>query len=345
VLWRALCGIKGGFYVDVGAFHPEHDSVTKVFYDNGWSGINIEPSPFDFEQFLNSRSRDINLNIAASSTEGKAVLFCPTDNPALNTIEKRIYENYWSQNLEINAIEISTRTLTSILDEYEVKDIHFLKVDVEGHEKDVLEGLDLTRHRPWVIVIESINSQCLRMPEDIPEIYDTSDEWEPNLINNGYIACLFDGINKFYVAREKAEQFMESLSVPANCLDELTRSTKKILDELLRSDLSRLQKLTDQNIQLARDLNSLAEDVEHYVQLIFEQGREIRGLNATIHDLHHKLNISSSSLNQQMALSENLYAIYIDLQNQVSQMKASRSWKITAPIRFATGLVRRGILS
>ena len=45
LLWRALGHIKNGFYIDVGANHPEWDSVTKHFYDLGWRGVNIEPMP------------------------------------------------------------------------------------------------------------------------------------------------------------------------------------------------------------------------------------------------------------------------------------------------------------
>ena len=36
--------VSVGFYVDVGANHPDMDSVTKLFYEKGWSGINVEPN-------------------------------------------------------------------------------------------------------------------------------------------------------------------------------------------------------------------------------------------------------------------------------------------------------------
>ena len=41
MLWRALRDIPNGFYVDVGAWSPEVDSVTLAFYERGWSGINM----------------------------------------------------------------------------------------------------------------------------------------------------------------------------------------------------------------------------------------------------------------------------------------------------------------
>ena len=43
ILQRALRNVSRGFYIDVGAAHPVHDSVTCHFYKSGWSGINIDP--------------------------------------------------------------------------------------------------------------------------------------------------------------------------------------------------------------------------------------------------------------------------------------------------------------
>ena len=58
MLWRALKHIKNGFYIDVGANHPEEDSVTKSFYENGWSGINIEPEKEFYELLEEGRESD-----------------------------------------------------------------------------------------------------------------------------------------------------------------------------------------------------------------------------------------------------------------------------------------------
>jgi len=34
-------------------------------------------------------------------------------------------------------------------------EIHFLKIDVQGSESDVLRGCDFVRYRPWIVVIEA----------------------------------------------------------------------------------------------------------------------------------------------------------------------------------------------
>lgn len=57
-LWRALNSFECGFYIDVGATDPAHDSVTKAFYDHGWSGINVEPMQNYYDALRQQRPRD-----------------------------------------------------------------------------------------------------------------------------------------------------------------------------------------------------------------------------------------------------------------------------------------------
>ncbi len=70
VLFRALRCVEKGFWIDVGANHPLHHSVTKTFSVRGWRGINIEPVSEWFIELVKDRPNDINLNIAVSSFDG-----------------------------------------------------------------------------------------------------------------------------------------------------------------------------------------------------------------------------------------------------------------------------------
>jgi hypothetical protein len=69
-LWRVFHTIVDGFYVDVGAADPYVDSVTRMFYERGWSGINIEPNPC-FESLAEARTRDVNLRVAVGESDGR----------------------------------------------------------------------------------------------------------------------------------------------------------------------------------------------------------------------------------------------------------------------------------
>jgi FkbM family methyltransferase len=59
-----------GFYVDIGAAHPDFLSITHHFYDQGWSGINVEPTFRFYRQLCGARSRDTNLQCAIGNSPG-----------------------------------------------------------------------------------------------------------------------------------------------------------------------------------------------------------------------------------------------------------------------------------
>ena len=86
LLWRALRSINGGFYIDVGAAHPDIDSVTRAFYDRGWSGINVEPTAEFSMRLAAARPRDINLQIILGEHPGRAELFV-VDGTGLSTVD------------------------------------------------------------------------------------------------------------------------------------------------------------------------------------------------------------------------------------------------------------------
>jgi FkbM family methyltransferase len=89
VLARAFEGRSTGFYIDIGASHPEHLSVTKHFYDRGWRGVNVEPIPRAYQRFVEARLRDVNLNVAVGRERGEREFFECTDFDALSTFDPR----------------------------------------------------------------------------------------------------------------------------------------------------------------------------------------------------------------------------------------------------------------
>jgi Methyltransferase FkbM domain len=46
-------------------------------------------------------------------------------------------------------------TLASVWVKFVKGEVHFLKIDLEGYERQVLSGMDLTNFRPWIILIEA----------------------------------------------------------------------------------------------------------------------------------------------------------------------------------------------
>lgn len=184
---------KGGFYVDVGANDPIEDSVTKIFYDNGWSGINVEPIKRLHDALELARPRDTNLNIGISSKPGKTTFREFHQYHGLSTMSPEMRAQYQSHEgkdkryADYTDHEVRLDTLAHVFKEHAISSIQFMKVDVEGYEYDVLAGNDWSKYRPQVICIEA--NHIMK-------------DWRPLLKNQHYSLVFNDGLNDYYVAEE-----------------------------------------------------------------------------------------------------------------------------------------------
>lgn len=53
-----------GFYIDIGAHHPDRFSVTRHLYQSGWHGINVDANPDLKMNFVRRRPRNLSVNAA-----------------------------------------------------------------------------------------------------------------------------------------------------------------------------------------------------------------------------------------------------------------------------------------
>lgn len=211
MLWRALKDVELGFYIDIGAAWPQFHSVTKAFYDRGWSGINIEPNPALLSQLNQHRVRDRNLGVAIGDAPG-VVTINIMSNEGLSTVVDSIAEEHLAKGFQSSGVLVPMATLESICSDYVPpgQDIHFLKIDVEGLEDAVLRGGDWTRFRPWVVVIEAM--------EPMVQV-ESHAEWEIFILDAGYKFVYMDGLNRFYVANER-DNLVSRFKYPPNVFDE-----------------------------------------------------------------------------------------------------------------------------
>jgi len=146
-----------GFFIDVGAHHPYRYSNTYLFYQKGWSGINIDAMPGSMKAFAKVRPRDINLEIPISDKK-QVLTYYAFNEPAFNGFSKEMSERRDGlQQLKLLFTkEIETYTLEEILDRYLPKDqsIDFLSVDVEGLDFEVIRSINLEKYTPKVILAE-----------------------------------------------------------------------------------------------------------------------------------------------------------------------------------------------
>ncbi len=148
--------MENGFYVDVGALHPINGSLTYNLYKKGWSGVNIDMLNENLKFFNYFRKRDTNLNAAISSSSGFTKAFIFETGSGLNTLNKK-WADYWSKKINKPFLtqKIKKTTLNEVLNNNNVKkNFDFLNIDVEGHEVDVLKGINFKKYRPKLIAIE-----------------------------------------------------------------------------------------------------------------------------------------------------------------------------------------------
>jgi FkbM family methyltransferase len=178
-----------GLYVDVGANDPVFHSVTKLLYERGWHGVNIEPMPILHQRLVADRSRDVNLNCGISDAEGTLTFYevapplhgWSTFMPEV-AAAYRTYENVFPTEKPI-----PVTTLNRVFEQYVGNQtVDVLKIDAEGFEKQVVSSIDLKKWRPRVILIEA--TWC--------------SYWEHMILGANYKMAAFDGLNRYYVRAE-----------------------------------------------------------------------------------------------------------------------------------------------
>ncbi|MBA3669037.1 MAG: FkbM family methyltransferase [Sphingomonas sp.] len=204
-IFRAFSGIADGFYIDAGAFDPIVDSVTKMLYDLGWSGINLEPGP-SFPTF-SCRTRDINLPLALTGEEGKVRFYYNAEDPGTSTTSD---SNRATDSSAIRDYEIASTTLEAVVRAHAAdRHIHFLKLDIEGAEWDVLRSTNWREIRPELILVES----------SMPYTNIRRDHgWSEHMKSFDYEDVFFDGINTYYLRAESLFR-QGAFDYPVNVLD------------------------------------------------------------------------------------------------------------------------------
>jgi len=235
ILQRVFADVARGCYLDVGASVPVGDSNTYALYQKGWRGVAMEPLPYEhlWKQF---RPEDLLLSAAAGERNGKLTLQVfdhaqQHSSASIDTLTHLRRNNL----LPSRSIEVPMLTLDGVIaDHASGRDIHLLSIDVEGMEYQALKGLDLRKHRPWVVVLEAVLPGC-----NVP----THQDWEPLLLGADYSMIYFDGVNRFYLARERAD-LARHFALPPNVWDGFTMAHQLELEaevSRLRSELSAMK--------------------------------------------------------------------------------------------------------
>jgi len=135
-------------YVDVGANHPSDISNTYKLYRNGNRGIVIEPNQELIELHKKYRPNDIHLAVGCGESD-EILEFNYSKTPVLSSFDKTVLNNYWKSEY------LPVYKLDTIIDSIKVEKIHFLNVDVEGLDFEVLKGASSTLKKTYLVCVEA----------------------------------------------------------------------------------------------------------------------------------------------------------------------------------------------
>lgn len=173
-----VCGAianRAGVFVEAGANDGVRQSNTlRLEQQFGWNGVLIEPSPHAFEQLEVNRPGVPAINAALVGSDYSlptvqgAFLDGQLTGTVVRSLMKRSPDLAHSRgevlarrirkaagfSAKASLVEVPAKTLTECLDMVQIRCIDLLSLDVEGYEYEALQGLDLARFRPKLILIE-----------------------------------------------------------------------------------------------------------------------------------------------------------------------------------------------
>ncbi len=234
-LWRALKHVRNGLYVDLGAQHPVQDSVTRAFYERGWRGVHVEPVAVYADLLRADRPDETVIQKAIGAEAGTMTLYVFADSGLSSLIAESAEAGAVTLKRTAEAVDVSVITLDQLLAPYEGRDIHFMKIDIEGAEKAALSGWSPARFRPWIILVEATKPNSTE-----PNHHD----WEPLILAGDYEFAYFDGLNRFYVAKEHPE-LLDPIRRPPSVFDNFTQHRVFKLEQALARERNRVRLLPE----------------------------------------------------------------------------------------------------
>ncbi|MDX8512386.1 FkbM family methyltransferase [Mesorhizobium captivum] len=332
ILWRALKSVERGFYIDIGAQDPVEDSVSLLFYEQGWRGVHVEPTA-TYAAKIRSARPDEEVIEAAIGTGTGLLTFHEFPGTGLSTGDRAIAEQHAESGFKMEERLVPLVSLQDLLDGHAERDVHWLKIDAEGMESEIIESWGSSAVRPWIVVVEST------LPLSTKKSHG---EWQPRLVGLGYEFVYFDGLNRFYVSEEHSE-LKGSFGPGPNHFDQFVFPVSSKSDMLapMRQELATKQVSIDQrDVEIARlhqhivDATAAAtKQLAEKQAAVEERDTEIARLisNATessdvISGLKYELWVEKTRTHEWWLKSE------FQLK-QIEEIYKSRSWKIMGPYR------------
>ncbi|RJQ28021.1 FkbM family methyltransferase [Candidatus Parcubacteria bacterium] len=328
MLWRALKHIDQGFYIDIGAQDPVVDSVSFAFYQQGWRGVHIEPTQQYSTKLKKARPDETVEQVAIGNSVGSITLY-EFEGTGLSTAVPEIASKHKADGYVAIEIEVTIVTMDALLDRHGYKNIHWLKIDVEGYEKEVLESWRESMIRPWILVIES--TEPLTQEQN-------HDKWQDIVLKKGYNFAYYDGLNRFYVHSDHSD-LLPLFSAPPNVFDDfvLSGTSSQPFYRLIANQAQEAELRTEEAEAKVQVAHAKAQEAETRAKMAEADAQES---HAKIQEAHAKAQEAETRAKMAEADAREVRAKMQEAETRAAMAEAalaivynSHSWRITAPLR------------
>jgi len=179
-LWKEICR-NSAIIFDIGSNTGIYSLLAKT--------INKDAKVYAFEpvkRVYDKLLKNISLNqyqieafeMAISNYSGKAIIYDPESE---HTYTVTVNKNILPDSIKVRPVEITTKTLDDFIRENDIKNIDLIKLDVETHEPEVLEGFsqNISMMKPSIL-IEILNDEIAvrieALVKDLGYLYYAIDE-------------------------------------------------------------------------------------------------------------------------------------------------------------------------
>lgn len=146
-------------YLDIGTNEPIRGSNTYFLYQNGASGLCIEPNPTLWMKVRKVRPKDTCLNVGIgvdNQSEADFYVFPPRFS-GYNTFSRVDAEQRATEGVHVaKVIKIQLRNVNDIIADFFSTAPDLLSIDVEGFDFEILKSLDFVRFGPKVLIAETL---------------------------------------------------------------------------------------------------------------------------------------------------------------------------------------------
>jgi FkbM family methyltransferase len=162
-LWDFFGGKTEGFFIEVGAYDGYTNSTSYAFEAVGWTGLLIEPLPHRFAACQARRKASRVVHSALGASGGPATIdFTAVQDDVWDLCSYALDRPQHRPELDQTPfgrtkVTVPLSTMNEQLQQMGLtREIDFATLDVEGAEFELLQGFDLARWRPRVLLIEDL---------------------------------------------------------------------------------------------------------------------------------------------------------------------------------------------